>query len=91
MTKAPTPPNGNWTEWFKLVMLGLNILMIPLLIWGVQMEVRISTMEGNRYTSQDALVDQRLQDTKMLEHATAEGHPVVLERVEEILRRLDAE
>ena len=84
MSKLPTPPNGNGTEWYRLIMLGMNILIIPILIWAVKVEIRLTTMEGNRYTSQDALVDARILDVKLLEHSQLDGHPLAIQRIENL-------
>lgn len=88
---VPTPPNGRITEWFRLGMLALNVLMVPLFLWGVQLDRRVAVMENNRYTSNDALVDARAADEALRDHAVLEGHPVLVERVHAVEARVNAD
>jgi hypothetical protein len=45
------PPNGNTTEWVKFL---IQILLIPTLIWIGSIQLRVNTIEANRFTSGDA-------------------------------------
>ena len=45
-------PDAQWAKWVRLI---AALAIIPLIAWGVSVEVRLSMIEGNRFTSTDAL------------------------------------
>ena len=84
------PPNGVVWQWVRFVS---QILVIPLLIWGIKITVDVEVMKGNRFTSQDAIAQQQTTLAVFNAHSAIAGHPVMVERVgsleENILQRLE--
>lgn len=85
------PPDGALWQWVRFVS---QILIIPVLMWGVKLTVDVEVMKGNRFTSQDAVAQTQTVLDVFNSHARIAGHPVMIERVgnleEDILRRLEA-
>ena len=85
------PPDGALWQWVRFIS---QILIIPVLIWGVKLTVDVEVMKGNRFTSSDAIVQTQTTLAVINSHAAIAGHPVIIERVgnleEDILRRLEA-
>lgn len=85
------PPDGALWQWVRFIS---QILIIPVLIWGVKLTVDVEVMKGNRFTSSDAIVQTQVLLDVISSHAAIAGHPVIIERVgnleEDILRRLEA-
>lgn len=76
----PTEGNGNW----KAAIATLITVSIAAVGWQTNQEMRLSTIEANRYTAQDARQDQKeLFDTYLSRQARQEA------MLEELGRRLD--
>jgi hypothetical protein len=91
MNNIKTPPNGLFWQWVRFVS---QIVIIPVLIWGVKLTIDVEVMKGNRFTSQDAVAQTQTLFNALNAHAVQAGHPVMVERVgslqETILQRLEA-
>lgn len=85
------PPNGAVWQWVRFIS---QILVIPVLIWGVKLTVDVEVIKANRFTAGNAVVQTQVLLDVINAHALIAGHPVVIERVgalqETIVQRLDA-
>jgi hypothetical protein len=72
-------PPDNWlVQWVKFVS---QILLIPIVIWGVKLTVDVEVMQGNRFTSVDAITMAQLWQESLNSHSAQPGHAVMIERV----------
>ena len=85
------PPNGAVWQWVRFLS---QVLILPVLIWGVKLTIDVEVMKGNRFTSSQAVTQTQVMLDVINAHATQAGHPVMVERVgtlqETILQRLEA-
>ena len=51
--KVPNPPNGRMFEWLRFAATVSSLCIIPMLLWGVSVEKRVTAMEASQFTTGD--------------------------------------
>jgi hypothetical protein len=71
--KVPNPPNGKAFGWLRFAATVSSLCIIPLLLWGVSVEKRVTTIEASRFDDADGAVLLRVITDHLVQQAATDA------------------